>query len=220
MTIDSEHPRRRVREHIARRAALVLGLFAVVVTALLVAASPADTPARPQLVEAAGASPAADPGTTTTTIDMEALAAYLAAVEEAEQAEVARAAEEARLAEEARVAEEARIAEEARQAAATPTTTRPAAPVATGGGSGCVIPAYICQRESGHSYTALNRSSGAGGMYQFMPTTWNGIARAINPAYVGVPPHTAPPSVQDQFATYLWAGGAGCGHWSATGACG
>lgn len=103
-----------------------------------------------------------------------------------------------------------------------PTTQPPApapdpapAPAATGGGSGCVIPAYICQRESGFSYTALNASSGAGGMYQFMPSTWNGIARQIAPEWVGTPPHLAPPSVQDQFASYLWAGGAGCGHWSA-----
>ncbi len=84
-------------------------------------------------------------------------------------------------------------------------------------GAGCVIPAYICQRESGMSYTALNPSSGAGGMYQFMPSTWNAIARAIAPEWVGTPPHTAPPYVQDQFAIYLWDGGRGCSHWSACG---
>lgn len=86
-------------------------------------------------------------------------------------------------------------------------------PAYTGGG--CVIPAYICQRESGMSYTALNPSSGAGGMYQFMPSTWNAIARAIAPEWIGTPPHTAPPYVQDQFAIYLWDGGRGCSHWSA-----
>jgi hypothetical protein len=80
---------------------------------------------------------------------------------------------------------------------------------------GCVIPAYICQRESGMSYTALNASSGAGGMYQFMPSTWNAIASSIAPEWVGTAPHTAPPYVQDQFAIYLWDGGAGCYHWSA-----
>lgn len=155
----------------------------------------------------------------TTTIDQEALAAYLQAVQEHEAWVFV---DQWYQAEQARLAEEARIAEEARQrAAATTTTTRPAPPPTAapqgGGGSGCVIPAYICQRESGFNYSALNASSGAGGMYQFMPSTWNGIARAINPAYVGTPPHLAPPSVQDQFATYLWAGGAGCGHWSACG---
>ena len=88
-------------------------------------------------------------------------------------------------------------------------------PTYVASGSGCVIPAYICQRESGMSYTALNASSGAGGMYQFMPSTWNGVARTIAPEWVGTPPHTAPPSVQDQFAAYLWDGGRGCFHWSA-----
>lgn len=89
-------------------------------------------------------------------------------------------------------------------------------PVYEPSGSGCVIPAYICERESGHSYTALNPSSGAGGMYQFMPSTWNGVARQIGmPEWVGTPPHTAPPWVQDTFALYLWDGGAGCYHWSA-----
>jgi hypothetical protein len=153
------------------------------------------------------------PESTTTTIDEEALNAYLVAVQEAEAWEFVGVWHEA---EQARLAEEARQAE-ARRRAATTTTTRPPAPapVATGGGSGCVIPAYICARESGHSYTALNASSGAGGMYQFMPSTWNAVAARINPAYIGTPPHTAPPSVQDQFAIYLWAGGAGCSNWSA-----
>lgn len=101
------------------------------------------------------------------------------------------------------------------------TTTAPppppttAAPAPAASGSGCVIPAYICRRESGFSYSALNPSSGAGGMYQFLPSTWNGIARQIAPQWVGTPPHLAPPAVQDQFAAYLWAGGAGCSHWSA-----
>lgn len=87
-------------------------------------------------------------------------------------------------------------------------------PAYVASGSGCVIPAYICQRESGMSYTALNASSGAGGMYQFMPSTWNAVARAIAPGWVGTPPHAAPPSVQDQFAAHLWDGGRGCFHWT------
>jgi hypothetical protein len=84
-----------------------------------------------------------------------------------------------------------------------------------GYGGGCVIPAWICERESGNSYTALNASSGAGGMYQFMRSTFDAIARQIAPEWVGTPPHTAPPWVQDMFAAYLWDGGAGCYHWSA-----
>ena len=80
--------------------------------------------------------------------------------------------------------------------------------------SGGCVPGYIVQRESRGSYTALNPSSGAGGKYQFMPSTWNAIARVIAPQWVGTPPHTAPPSVQDRFACYLWDGGNGAYHWS------
>lgn len=102
----------------------------------------------------------------------------------------------------------------------TSTTTPPAAlppaapPVVHETGSGCVLPAYICECESGHNYSALNASSGAGGMYQFMPSTWDGVARQIAPEWVGTPPHLAPPAVQDRFAAHLWAGGAGRSHWS------
>jgi len=87
-------------------------------------------------------------------------------------------------------------------------------PIVQGGGSGCVIPAYICERESGHSYTALNSSSMAGGMYQFIPSTWNAIARQIAPEWIGTYAHQAPPWVQDMFATWLWDGGAGASHWA------
>lgn len=78
----------------------------------------------------------------------------------------------------------------------------------TGGGGGCAIPAYICQRESGGSYTAVNPSSGAGGKYQFLPSTWRALGGT------GLPQH-APPHIQDAMAAKLWAGGAGCAHWSA-----
>lgn len=107
------------------------------------------------------------------------------------------------------------------------TTTTTAPPIATTpdpvvqtGGSGCVLPDYICERESRHSYTAYNASSGAGGMYQFIPSTWNGIASQIAPEWVGTPPHLAPPHVQDQFAAHLWAGGAGACHWAGGSYCG
>lgn len=98
---------------------------------------------------------------------------------------------------------------------AAATSTVPPRPSTTVYVPRCVIPEYICRRESGFSYTALNRSSMAGGMYQFLPSTWNGVARQIAPQWVGTYPHQAPPYVQDQFAAWLWNGGKGCSHWSA-----
>lgn len=83
------------------------------------------------------------------------------------------------------------------------------AAVAAGPSTGCAIPAYICERESGGDPTVYNTAgSGASGKYQFMPRTWNGYGGYANAA-------DAPEWVQDQKAAELWAGGAGCSHWSA-----
>lgn len=161
----------------------------------------------------------AAPTATTSTIPAEDVDAFLVAWSDSEKAAAFAAfeLERVRLEEEAAAAAEAeRLAQEQAEYEAT---------VASGGryvytegpnvGGTCVIPSYICQRESGGNYGAVNGSSGAGGMYQFMPSTWNAIASAIAPEWIGVPPQNAPPAVQDQFAAYLWNGGAGCGHWSA-----
>jgi septal ring factor EnvC (AmiA/AmiB activator) len=60
------------------------------------------------------------------------------------------------------------------------------------------IPNYIVMCESGGNYSALNPSSGAGGAYQIMPSTWE--------LYGGEgAPHEAPKSEQDQIAAEIWA---------------
>ena len=60
------------------------------------------------------------------------------------------------------------------------------------------IPAYIVMCESGGNYGALNPSSGAGGAYQIIPSTWE--------AYGGQgAPHQAPKAEQDQIAAQIWA---------------
>jgi septal ring factor EnvC (AmiA/AmiB activator) len=59
------------------------------------------------------------------------------------------------------------------------------------------IPAYIVMCESGGNYSALNPSSGAGGAYQILPSTWQ--------LYGGKgEPQNAPKAEQDQIAAEIW----------------
>jgi peptidoglycan hydrolase CwlO-like protein len=60
------------------------------------------------------------------------------------------------------------------------------------------IPTYIVMCESGGNYSALNESSGAGGAYQILPSTWR--------AYGGQGlPHQASKAEQDRIAAMIWA---------------
>jgi len=60
------------------------------------------------------------------------------------------------------------------------------------------IPAAIVMCESGGNFSALNPSSGAGGAYQILPSTWK--------AYGGKGlPHQAPPAEQHRIAAMIWA---------------
>ncbi|HEX3292382.1 MAG TPA: transglycosylase family protein [Solirubrobacterales bacterium] len=59
------------------------------------------------------------------------------------------------------------------------------------------IPTYIVMCESGGNYHALNSSSGAGGAYQILPSTWR--------AYGGQgAPQDAPKAEQDRIAAMIW----------------
>ncbi len=59
------------------------------------------------------------------------------------------------------------------------------------------IPTYIVMCESGGNYHALNPSSGAGGAYQILPSTWR--------AYGGEgAPQDAPKEEQDRIAAEIW----------------
>ncbi len=67
------------------------------------------------------------------------------------------------------------------------------------------IPSYIVMCESGGNYGAINASSGAGGAYQILPSTWE--------LYGGQgEPQNAPKSEQDQIASEIWAD-SGPGAW-------
>jgi peptidoglycan hydrolase CwlO-like protein len=60
------------------------------------------------------------------------------------------------------------------------------------------IPAYIVICESGGNYGAVNPSSGAGGAYQILPSTWQ--------LYGGQgSPQDAPKTEQDQIAGEIWS---------------
>ncbi len=60
------------------------------------------------------------------------------------------------------------------------------------------IPTYIVMCESGGNYSAVNPSSGAGGAYQILPSTWE--------LYGGQgEPQNAPKAEQDQIAGEIWA---------------
>jgi septal ring factor EnvC (AmiA/AmiB activator) len=60
------------------------------------------------------------------------------------------------------------------------------------------IPTYIVMCESGGDYSAVNPSSGAGGAYQILPSTWE--------LYGGKgEPQNAPKAEQDRIAGEIWA---------------
>ncbi|HVS99111.1 MAG TPA: transglycosylase family protein [Solirubrobacterales bacterium] len=67
------------------------------------------------------------------------------------------------------------------------------------------IPTYIVMCESGGNYGAVNPSSGAGGAYQILPSTWE--------LYGGQgEPQNAPKAEQDRIAAEIWAD-SGSGAW-------
>jgi hypothetical protein len=85
----------------------------------------------------------------------------------------------------------------------------------------CVLPDYICRRESGGNPNAVNPTGCGGrgcyGKYQFDPRTWDAAAsRAGRPDLVGNAAG-ASEADQDEVAAHLWNGGAGCSHWAACG---
>jgi septal ring factor EnvC (AmiA/AmiB activator) len=71
------------------------------------------------------------------------------------------------------------------------------------------IPTYIVMCESGGNYSAVNPSSGAGGAYQILPSTWD--------LYGGQgAPEDAPKAEQDRIAAEIWADSGG-GAWVCAG---
>jgi hypothetical protein len=80
----------------------------------------------------------------------------------------------------------------------TTTSSSTATESASTSTSGYSIPSGIVQCESGGDYSAVNSSSGAGGAYQILPSTWA--------AYGGQgSPQSAPKAEQDAIAAKIYA---------------
>ena len=110
---------------------------------------------------------------------------------------------------EAKVAADARRRAAAAKAKARTVRRAPAAArYGSGACGGDLPPCYVMMRESRGSLTAQNPYSTASGKWQFLRGTWGGYGGYAE-AWM------APESVQDARARQLWAGGAGCSHWSA-----
>lgn len=69
----------------------------------------------------------------------------------------------------------------------------------------------VIQRESGGNPRAVNPSSGAGGLYQFMPSTWRGLGYSGSPQDASV-------ATQDQAFQKLYAQ-AGTSPWTPSDGC-
>jgi septal ring factor EnvC (AmiA/AmiB activator) len=69
------------------------------------------------------------------------------------------------------------------------------------------IPQSIVMCESGGNYGAVNPTSGAGGAYQMLPSTYKGLGGKY------ASPNAAPKWEQDRLAAKLWNSGAGAGNW-------
>jgi hypothetical protein len=93
--------------------------------------------------------------------------------------------------------------------AAAPAPVASSGTVGTGGMSAfqtCVI-----QRESGGNPSAVNPSSGAGGLYQFLPSTWQALGHSGLPENASVAEQNQ--AFQQQYAqsgTAAWAPYDGC----------
>jgi len=93
--------------------------------------------------------------------------------------------------------------------AAAPAPAQTSGTVGTGGMS--AFQACVIQRESGGNPAAVNPSSGAGGLYQFLPSTWAALGHSGLPENASVAEQNQ--AFQQEFAqsgTSAWAPFDGC----------
>jgi hypothetical protein len=71
------------------------------------------------------------------------------------------------------------------------------------------VPSYIVSCESGGNYRAINTSSGAGGKYQILPSTWQSEISKLRHYIIRLaggdrgPQHSSP-LLQDKIAAMIW----------------
>jgi Transglycosylase-like domain len=87
------------------------------------------------------------------------------------------------------------------QAPVVSPATEPAQPSVSTGGM-AAFEACVISRESGGNPTAYNPASGAGGLFQFLPSTWANTPEG--PGYPGGA-QTAPAGVQEQAFAWVYA---------------
>ena len=102
-------------------------------------------------------------------------------------------------------------APESAPAAPAASTEAPASSSATYSGASGGFQSCVIQAESGGNSSAVNPSSGAGGLYQFLPSTWQALG------FSGLP-QDAPVSVQNAAFAKEYAE-SGTGAWSAYDGC-
>ena len=137
----------------------------------------------------------------------ESTAAQLAAITQSQEAAIATL--QSNVGAWVRDIEAAREAAARRAAAAQAEAESAESEIARWLGGPWSIPSYIVMCESGGNYGALNPSSGAGGAYQILPSTWD--------LYGGEgSPHEASKEEQDQIAAQIWAD-SGPGAWVCAG---
>ncbi len=138
---------------------------------------------------------------------------------DAEQARVLRAvadwitAENYRTFMAAAVAHDAEVARQAQEKLdrAYEQRRKPAVPAPQYGSGRCggsLPPCWVMMRESRGDIHAENPTSTASGKWQIVDGSWGGSGGYSHASQ-------APEAVQDERARQLWAGGAGCSHWSA-----
>jgi nucleoid-associated protein YgaU len=88
---------------------------------------------------------------------------------------------------------------------------QPAVPVTTGAGAPGSFQACVIARESGGNPQAVNPSSGAGGLYQFLPSTWAALGHSGLPENASVAEQNqAFQQAYAQSGTSPWAPSDGC----------